>query len=221
MGRKIMDLVGRRFGRLTVIKEAGRNQRGQVRWLCRCDCGNEKIVLADNLRSGSTKSCGCQQHNNHSTLIDLTGRRFGRLLVLRRNGSISNYAAWICQCDCGKIVTVSSKHLLDGRTVSCGCYAQEIFPNITYTDTYKGTKISSLQDIPVEKSAKNKTGYRGIVYKEKENIYTVEIRLQGKRIYIGRYHNLDDAINARAVAVQKYNVPIIDEYKGENNNGDD
>lgn len=220
MGRKIVDLVGRRFGRLTVVKEAGRNQHGQVKWLCRCDCGNEKIVLADNLRSGSTKSCGCQRHNSHSTLIDLTGRKFGKLLVLKRNGSIRNYAAWMCQCDCGNIVTVSSQHLLDGSTTSCGCYHDEIFPYITYKDAYKGTKIGSLQELPVEKSSKNKTGYRGITYRKKENVYTVEIRLQGRKIYIGRYHSLAEAIAARAIAVQKYNLTIIDEYKsGGSNNG--
>jgi len=55
----VIDLVGNRYGRLTVIKRHGSNKYGQTRWLCLCDCGNEKVVVSGNLRSGITKSCGC------------------------------------------------------------------------------------------------------------------------------------------------------------------
>lgn len=65
---KLKDYSGEKFGRLTVIKRAENNKYNQVRWLCKCDCGNEKIVLANNLRNGQTKSCGClkkeQDHIN-------------------------------------------------------------------------------------------------------------------------------------------------------------
>jgi len=53
------DLMGQRFGRLTVIGEAESTKHGQARWLCRCDCGTESVVRADSLKSGSIKSCGC------------------------------------------------------------------------------------------------------------------------------------------------------------------
>lgn len=56
---KLKDYSGEKFGRLTVIKRVENNKYNQVRWLCKCDCGNEKIVLANNLRNGETKSCGC------------------------------------------------------------------------------------------------------------------------------------------------------------------
>jgi len=52
------DLTGHRFGRLTVIERAG-SQNKQPTWLCKCDCGNEVVVLSGNLRRGNTKSCGC------------------------------------------------------------------------------------------------------------------------------------------------------------------
>lgn len=54
-----IDLTGRKFGRLTVIEEAGRDKFGAVLWRCRCDCGNESIVLSNSLRRGNTLSCGC------------------------------------------------------------------------------------------------------------------------------------------------------------------
>lgn len=55
----VIDLSGQRFGRLTVIKRVENGNGGRARWLCRCDCGNEKTVLSGNLRSGDIQSCGC------------------------------------------------------------------------------------------------------------------------------------------------------------------
>lgn len=59
MGRNIIDLTGKRYGKLTVVKRAYINKG--VYWECFCDCGNMKIVLASNLRRKNlgTKSCGC------------------------------------------------------------------------------------------------------------------------------------------------------------------
>lgn len=56
---KLIDLTGQRFGRLTVLERAKNDKLGRARWLCRCDCGKEKIVSGTNLRSGQTRSCGC------------------------------------------------------------------------------------------------------------------------------------------------------------------
>lgn len=53
------NLKGKRFGRLTVISENGRDCIGNVLWLCKCDCGNEVTVKSSMLNNGHTKSCGC------------------------------------------------------------------------------------------------------------------------------------------------------------------
>ena len=58
---KFIDISGQRFGRLIVIKENGTTKNGDIRWLCRCDCGNEKTITGSKLRSGHTQSCGCLQ----------------------------------------------------------------------------------------------------------------------------------------------------------------
>lgn len=54
-----INLVGQRFGRLEVIREAGNNKHGQRIFLCRCDCGKEIETKSYYLRQGDTKSCGC------------------------------------------------------------------------------------------------------------------------------------------------------------------
>jgi hypothetical protein len=54
------DLHGQRFGRLVVLERAEGTRHGHVMWLCRCDCGTEKIVAGSCLKSGDTTSCGCR-----------------------------------------------------------------------------------------------------------------------------------------------------------------
>ena len=53
------NLVGQKFNRLLVIADVGNNKWGSSLWLCKCDCGIEKVVIGDNLKRGCTKSCGC------------------------------------------------------------------------------------------------------------------------------------------------------------------
>lgn len=54
-----VDHTGRSYGRWTVIQRAENNRHNQPRWLCRCECGNEKVVPAGALVSGASRSCGC------------------------------------------------------------------------------------------------------------------------------------------------------------------
>ena len=63
---RIKDLTGQTFGRLTVIKQAGRYGDGKVLWKCRCECGKERIVHGVDLSRGRTKSCGCFGRNQAS-----------------------------------------------------------------------------------------------------------------------------------------------------------
>lgn len=55
-----LDLTGQRFGRLVVLHENPERKNGKIRWICRCDCGNVKAVTVNNLRSGTSTSCGCK-----------------------------------------------------------------------------------------------------------------------------------------------------------------
>lgn len=60
-------------------------------------------------------------------MIDLAGQRFGRLVVLERTeNSPKGEARWLCQCDCGKLHTVTSSYLRNGRSRSCGCLNKEV-----------------------------------------------------------------------------------------------
>lgn len=56
---KLIDLTGRRFCRLKVIKKDRTDRHGNARWYCLCDCGQYTVVRSDDLRRGKTLSCGC------------------------------------------------------------------------------------------------------------------------------------------------------------------
>lgn len=59
---EIIDLTGKRFGRLVVIAYAetvGKQGNRKIKWLCQCDCGKTKTIAGNSLNSGATKSCGC------------------------------------------------------------------------------------------------------------------------------------------------------------------
>lgn len=64
---KLIDEVGHKFGRLTVIERSGSTTWGFATWLCRCECGKAPVVVGASLRSGDTKSCGCL----HRELVSL------------------------------------------------------------------------------------------------------------------------------------------------------
>ena len=118
------DMVGKIFGRLEVIRRAPKsNAKNRChRYVCRCICGNETEVNGGALRSGHTTSCGCKVREvNAANAIDITGQKFGKLLVLERNGSNNGYALWKCQCECGQIKTIEGHLLRNGSVKSCGC----------------------------------------------------------------------------------------------------
>lgn len=83
---KMNDLTGQRFGRLVVVSPAGLDRtRKNMTFLCKCDCGNEKIVSAPQLKSGCTKSCGCLKRELTSKRRTTHGKRNTRLYRIWAN----------------------------------------------------------------------------------------------------------------------------------------
>lgn len=76
MGKPVVDLAGRKFGKLTVIERSG-SKHGHMIWLCQCECGNQTKVYRGELTKGKTKSCGCSQGKKPQSAF---GRRRGTKL---------------------------------------------------------------------------------------------------------------------------------------------
>lgn len=125
------DITGLRSGKLTAIKPTNkRTGDGSVLWECKCDCGNISYVKASDIKANNILSCGCTRTEklitqNHTHAIDLTGQRFGKLVVIERAERPKYYknntVFWKCICDCGNISIVDGCNLRTGNTQSCGC----------------------------------------------------------------------------------------------------
>lgn len=127
MSRIAIDLTNQTFGDLTVLQRAGSSSDKKALWLCKCTCGNTRIVLGKQLRSGAITNCGCKRK---TTVKNILNQKFGKLTVIERKGSDnSNKALWLCQCECGNKTIVRGSDLISGKIVSCGCYKTEYLSN--------------------------------------------------------------------------------------------
>ena len=127
----IQDLTGEKFNRLQVIKRVENNKFGHACYLCKCDCGNHNTVSGNSLRTGKIKSCGCliretSSKNGKATVIDISGERYGRLLVLKQVEDKRSGTFWLCKCDCGNEKIIRKGQLKSGKTKSCGCLNAEL-----------------------------------------------------------------------------------------------
>lgn len=126
---KLIDELGKRYGRLTVIEKVKVNNR--TKWKCKCDCGNEILVFGSQLRTGNTQSCGCLQRerarqSNENRVENIIGKKFNLLTVksfygYKKNNDGRNERLFLCQCDCGNEKISSYNDIVSGKVKSCGC----------------------------------------------------------------------------------------------------
>lgn len=218
--RKRIDLTGQRYGRLIVLKEVEKEGRGR-HFLCRCDCGNEKVIRMNQLRTGKTKSCGCynKERVTEANLKDLTGHRFGKLTVVERSPkkhATENKAIWKCICDCGEKIEALSTYLTSGDTSSCGCHRKEVGKKLqkyNHSNLIKDGVFTPL--LKSKMRSNNKTGVKGVMKLAKNGKYRAYIGIKGKKIYLGEFTTLEQAKVARKLAEEKYHHPYLEEKNDE------
>jgi hypothetical protein len=155
----VVDLTGKKFGRLSIISRADNSKAGKSRWNCQCECGNYVTVLGASLIRGVTLSCGCYHDEvMHETSLDLIGSKFARLTVIGKvYTGRNNWLKWKCICDCGNIVEVKTDALKSGKTKSCGCYNLD---RITKHGMYKTREFSIWRCIKDRCYNSNKDSYK-------------------------------------------------------------
>lgn len=143
-------MIGKTFARLTVTAKAPQyidgSGRKRLKYQCSCICGKSVEVLGENLRSGHTTSCGCQQSDNGRSkrLKDVIGQRYGRLTILAdadpyvSPGGVSLRQVQ-AECECGNKVVLKLASLRQGLSASCGCYRKELaVSTVRHGDARKG-----------------------------------------------------------------------------------
>lgn len=159
----MVDLTGKKFGRLTVVSRAENSKGGKSRWLCRCECGNECVVHGSSLKSGNTKSCGCIRREANHDRATTHGMSKTPLFTIwwamvsrcnnPNNRSYENYG--------GRGIHVCDEWL------DSSCFFEWAITNgysegltIERVDVNKGYEPSNCKWIPKAEQARNKTNSR-------------------------------------------------------------
>lgn len=203
------DLTGQRFGKLTVIGDSGKRHRDCILWRCQCDCGGEILALGLKLNRGTITNCGCIPKVNRP-IESLTGKRFGKLVVLQQLGKKRGDTVWLCRCDCGNTHEVTSSNLKNGSTTSCGCFNKELRSKRAHLH-YVGNTCT--EQLAVQKlRVTNTSGYRGVALRSRDGTYIAQIRFQGKTFFLGSYKSAPEAYMARLEAEEALHVQFLNAY---------
>ena len=124
------EMLGKKFGRLVVVRKAGKTKGRKYQYLCQCDCGKTSVVRIDYLRSGHTQSCGCigietKQSNGLDRSIDITGQVFGKLTAIKEAGqNRKGEYLYLFRCnECGREMVRLGRHVSkdpDSKRCDCG-----------------------------------------------------------------------------------------------------
>lgn len=225
MNMRLIDLTGQQFGRLTVIErvedKVNPNGSHRVMWHCKCDCGNETIKSATNLRSGISKSCGClqkellskrrSQYNRYDLSgeygIGYTSKNEIFFFDLEDYDKIKDYCWFINNR--GYVyakIKGTGKHILQHRII---LQDTEQVDHINHQTN--DNRKCNLRRVNNQKNMMNKTKYKnnisgvtGVTWHSRDNVWEVHIRYKDKQIYLGRFNDFDEAVKVRKKAEEKY-----------------
>lgn len=233
--KKVTDLTGQKFTRLTVIQRAddyiSPNGKHLIRWLCECDCEQHSkiIVNAHCLKSGHTQSCGCLQkdrtsgankQNKYSKKYNKynlsqnygigytsnTHKKFyfdledydmikdytwsegkeGYIVAKFANGCEYKLHRLIMNCSDDMIVDHINHNLSDNRKTNLRI--------CTFSQNNMNRKLSK----------NNTSGTTGVYQSKKTNKWIAKITINHRTIYLGSYDDLNEAIQTRKQAQDKY-----------------
>lgn len=198
MARRPLDLEGKTFGDLFVIKDVGCSPNGARLWLCHCNlCNSETVIPSDKLK-GKT-NCGCVYKAKRA---DLTNQTYGALTVLRYVGQDkSGNRSYLCRCnECGaeKVFPAST---IRNKPKGCGCkqYDKERMAKMSSAgveaQNINGANINSV--FKKEATAMSKTGVRGVFPENGRNTYRATCQVGGERWIKTGFTSIDAAKKAR------------------------
>lgn len=217
-------MVGKKFGRWTVIQFAGYQQYkcGQKHkyWLCKCECGTERTVNENTLKNGNSKSCGCLRKDDSIRFRKQNQYEFKESYVIGR----------YCNSDREFLIDTSdysdiSRYTWTDRSGYAVAYIDGI---LTYMHTYllktpsgkiidhinhntSDNRRCNLRIISQRQntmncslSKNNSSGHTGVSYLKSCNKWRAYITVNRKQISLGSYDDVNQAAEARRKAEEKY-----------------
>jgi len=231
---RYIDITGQRFSRLLVIKKFDKTDGNVIRWLCQCDCGKTKIISGQSLKSGLTKSCGClsiekttkrnqlrKGHNKYDLAgtygigYDSKGKIF--YFDLDDYDKIKNYRWYVTKKGYVASSYLPSGSKKDGKIsiamhrIITNCIDKKLVPDHINHINYDNRK-SNLRVVTYSQNNQNKIIYKkntssgrmGVCWQKSINKWYSYININKRRINLGYYEKLDDAIKARELGEIEY-----------------
>lgn len=206
-----VDITGKKFGKLVAKYPSGSAKNGSTKWRCICECGQEKDVELQHLKSGGTKSCGSCSRVRH----DLHGKRFARLTVLKRaiKASSNGNTYWLCRCICGNFIEADSYRLRTGNVKSCGCLRKEkashqirnnsaTATRMGNADAFKDRNGNPVQAVSI--GARNTSGVIGVSFDNPSQKWVARMMHKGSLVLNETFLDSDEAVDARRRMERKY-----------------
>jgi len=153
---------------------------------------------------------------NMAKRIDITGKNYGDLTVIKLSEQRNDYGKflWECLCSCGDTTYVLGASLRAGHYKSCGCKRinnrDQGARSHEKSDSVDGTRITALKQ---KMHKDNKSGHKGVMFMENRGKWKAYIGFKGKQINLGHYNDLKDAIQARKEGEIKYHKPYLGDDK--------
>lgn len=162
------DYTGHKFSHFVVIGPGPRlsdkkHTHHRRTWICKCDCGNEKILTTSQINNPeiTRKSCGCHKHdaakerkekNRLARVKNFKNRKFGQLTALELVGfDALNQPSWLCKCKCGTEKKISQNYLDRKIVTCCGCSKIKnsgfSYGEVSYNYYYRVKKGAATRDI--------------------------------------------------------------------------
>lgn len=144
---------------------------------------------------------------------DITNVRFGKLRAIKNTGKRHSNIGyiWMCECDCGNIIEVPRKYLVDGGTKSCGCLHDMLAVERLTQDIVAGTKMSQLK--PQKPQVNNKSGVTGVNWDSTNKKWKASITFQKKRYSLYTGDDKNKAIAARKQAEKQLYSEFFEWYE--------
>lgn len=221
--RKIIDLTGEKFGRLTVMYRVENSKSNKSRWHCKCDCGNECDALAGNLKNGHTQSCGCynkdcahkrNKKSNEYTIVD-------DYIIAKTNNGIEFYIdiedEQILKDYCWSISSngyLIAYERLMGRKIRLhrlimNCPNDMVVDHIngdTLDNRKRNLRVVTKQQNDMNKKIRSDSTSKvtGVYFHKHSGKWVAYICVENSQIHLGCFSDFLDAVDARKAAEEKY-----------------
>lgn len=207
MGAKL-ELKGKKFGRLTVVEEVGRDVWGKVLYKCKCDCGSSLVAKSSCIYKSRVKSCGCMRIEK-ITKHEMSGTTeyviWGGMIQRCNNPNDSAYKFYgdrgITVCDRWLKFENFFKDM--GKRPK-GLTLERKNNNLGYfkNNCCWETRKNQSRNTRVYKT--NLLGIKGVCWDNKRKRYRARISINQTDIHLGRFIFLKEAVKARKQAEQRY-----------------